>query len=246
MRHIAAVAALTWMLVGCGSGDEGPRPVETGEPFIQPQTCEELRCEASCIVDEGGGARCECPFGAFGLDCHPCPEGEQDWDGDGACTVDCLHAALDCGDGGYCDEFDGTASCVCAVGHEGAHCELCADGWQDQDGDGTCNETCAHAQLGCDRGTCDDTSGTPSCACDAGWTGPLCDTCEEGLQDLDLDGVCLPSCAAAGLECGHGECVDASGEARCACFAGWEGAACDRCREGLSDTDGDGFCTKDG
>lgn len=244
MKRALAIASLLW-LVGCGSDEPAAAPGETGEPFIQPDGCEALRCDLGCIQDETGAARCACDLGEFGDDCHPCPAGQQDWDDDGVCTIDCLTAALTCGSG-YCDDTLGTAQCVCPLGAEGEACERCSAGYQDHDGDGLCSPSCTLGEVVCDRGTCDDASGAAVCVCEADWAGVLCDVCAEGLQDHDFDGVCLPNCAAAALACENGECVDASGTARCACFAGWEGEACDQCRDGLSDSNGDGMCTAEG
>lgn len=244
MWRIAALAMLVGLAAGCGP-DGGRAPDEkTAEPFREAKSCAELRCPHACVPDDVG-MRCECEPGEFGIDCHRCPEGEQDYDGDGICHPDCASSGLDCGTG-VCDDFQDVARCICPLGAEGERCEHCTFGWQDHDGDGMCLVSCALAEIACRHGACDDTSGRALCVCEPDWTGDRCDACAEGLQDLDLDGVCLPDCATAALACGHGECVDASGQALCACFAGWEGDACDRCRDGLSDEDGDGVCTKAG
>jgi hypothetical protein len=243
MKRFLAVAALVWLVGGCDADDGGSSGEGSG---AESQECAGLRCTTACIVDFDGSARCACDEGEFGDDCHPCPEGEQDHDGDGTCSPNCFAAALDCGQG-YCDDIlTGAAQCVCPMGSEGASCERCTFGFQDFDGNGTCEPSCALAEIACAHGTCDDASGAAACVCEPDWSGDRCDTCAEGLQDHDLDGVCLPTCASASPDCGHGECLDASGAAVCACFAGWEGEACDRCREGLSDENGDGICTQDG
>ncbi|WP_373044204.1 hypothetical protein [Vulgatibacter sp.] len=241
MRWLAILVAALGIL-GCGGDEPGANEHDPLHgPTEQPVSCEELRCgELDCTTD-GELARCLCPPGSFGADCHPCEEGTQDWDDDGVCAPDCLTAALACGMG-WCDDISGTARCSCPEGNEGEACERCTIGYQDHDGDGLCTLSCALAEIECAHGACDDATGSTLCACEPDWAGERCDMCAQGLQDYDFDEVCLPDCRTAALECGRGECVDASGVARCACFAGWEGENCDRCKEGLQDEDGDGIC----
>ena len=96
----------------------------------------------------------------------------------------------------------------------------CTD--DDQTGIETCDEST------CLNGTCEG----GSCVCTPGHEGDDCSQCEEGYQDNDGDGVCLPSCDMAELgDCGgNGSCDDSSGEAIC------------DCEDGYQDDDGDGVC----
>jgi hypothetical protein len=125
-----------------------------------------------------------------------------------------------CSGHGACDDSGGAIECGCDTGYQGERCELCADGFQDNDLDGDCSPTCEHSGLLCRPGRhCDDSAGSVTCACDA------------GLQDNDGDGSCEPTCETAGIDCADaGICDDSSGLARCACF------------DGFQDHDGDGAC----
>ncbi|MDX9720149.1 MAG: clostripain-related cysteine peptidase, partial [Myxococcota bacterium] len=116
--------------------------------------------------------------------------------------------------------------------------------YQDNDGNGSCEPDCAHSNLDCGaRGRCDDGSGAAVCACDQGYAGLRCQSCAEGYQDNDLNGVCLPGCARVSLGCsGHGVCNDSSGDVLCACDPGYAGSLCNRCSDGFQDNDGDGVC----
>ena len=182
-------------------------------------------------------------------------------------VVSCTGAgAPSCGVHGACDAGGDKAVCVCQGGYAGAACDTCADGFQDQDGDGTCQPTCATAGLTCAvgtcsdvsgtatcdceasscgaHGTCDDASGSPVCTCSGGYTGATCDACAAGSQDHDADGTCAPSCDAASCG-GHGSCDDSSGAVVCTCDASHVGATCDACAAGLQDNDHDGSCEAD-
>ncbi len=195
--------------------------------------------------DSGGLAVCACDVGYFGATCETCADGFQDNDGNGTCFPDCATSGLDCGNHGTCDDSGGTAVCACDVGYVGAACEACAAGFQDNDGDGSCLPDCS-AQDCSGHGTCDDSGGTAVCACDVGYTGAACDTCAAGYQDNDGDGSCLPDCATSGLDCGiFGTCDDSGGTAFCACDVGYVGVTCDTCDAGYQDNDGDGSCLPD-
>ena len=194
--------------------------------------------------DDSGHARCTCITGHAGADCSQCADGYQDHDGDGACLPGCDLFGGNCGAHGHCDDSSGTAECVCDTGHSGDNCAICAEGYQDHDGDGACWPTCATAGLDCgDHGACDDSGGLAVCACDAGYAGELCSLCAGGYQDHDGDGLCALDCAHAGLGCsGHSHCDDSGGAALCVCDDGYTGADCDTCAGGYQDHDGNGTC----
>lgn len=50
-----------------------------------------------------------------------CPIREQDNDGDGVCSLDCLNFGCTYG---TCDDDSGTATCTCEASYEGDHCEV--------------------------------------------------------------------------------------------------------------------------
>lgn len=257
---------------GCPEGQQ-----DNAGPGLCLPTCETsgvvCRANATCS-DATGPAECFCDErfqdndgdGDCSLDCASSPpctanatcsddSGEatcacvpryQDHDGNGSCEPTCLLAALDCGHGA-CADASGTPTCACEPEYTGAGCELCASGFQDNDGDGVCVEDCATSGLGCGlNGACDDSAGEATCACDLGYAGAACDTCALGYQDDDGDGTCSADCATSGLDCGaHGACHTASGVAACACDALFTGATFDSCVPGYQDDDGDGVCEAD-
>jgi hypothetical protein len=77
-----------------------------------------------------------------GMNCENCADGYQDNDGDGACLPTCLTEGMTCSGHGTCDDGDGTAACSCQIEYKGADCDLCADGFQDDDTNGTCEPMC--------------------------------------------------------------------------------------------------------
>jgi hypothetical protein len=203
-----------------------------------------LVCPDGACVTTSGVAACACNPGYAGDLCDTCAAGYQDHDDNGTCEPDCATAALGCVHG-TCVDTSGTAGCVCDDGYEGVQCAQCEGGYQDNDDDGVCAPSCAVADLQCLYGTCTDVSGTAVCACAPEHQGVLCDACDVGLQDHDGDGDCAPTCATAGLDCGHGACTDASGSAVCACEPGYTGASCDTCAPGYQDNDHNGTCRPD-
>ena len=198
-------------------------------------------CSAS-----SGTALCVCYAGYTGAACDACALGFQDDDGDGTCNPKCLTTTLDCGDHGTCSSASGAVECVCDTGYVGALCNACDAGYQDNDGDGTCAQTCATSGIDCGaHGSCDDQGGLAECVCVTGYAGALCDECATGYQDNDGDGICAPICTTSALNCGpHGACEDSSGVAVCACDAGYVGTVCESCdtAAGYQDNDGDDVC----
>ncbi|MBN2495033.1 MAG: hypothetical protein JXR96_10615 [Deltaproteobacteria bacterium] len=196
--------------------------------------------------DASGAAECVCDEAYAGDGCGECAEGYQDRDGDGECLPGCAMGTLDCGEHGRCADSSGEVHCVCDAGYTGPECLECDTGFQDHDEDGTCLPDCELAALGCEPGgVCEDAGGEAVCICDPAYTGADCGTCAGGYQDRDADGLCLPDCDTAGIECGdHGSCSDASGMARCVCDEGYLGQDCSSCDEpgGWQDHDGDGEC----
>lgn len=234
----------------CNPGWTGPA-CDACEPGLQNNdgndtclpTCEtaHLSCGHGLCNDDSGTAACACDAGWAAPGCNTCESGLQDKNDDGTCLPTCATANLACAHG-VCSDDNGTAHCACDDGWSEALCDACADGFQNNDGDATCLPTCATANLSCGNGACSDDSGTAACACNPGWTGPGCDACENGLQDENGDGTCLPTCDAAALACVHGACSDDDGTAHCACDSGWSETLCDACAAGLQNNDGDATC----
>ncbi len=210
------------------------------------QTCESasLDCGSYGACSDGSGlATCVCGTGYTGTSCSDCIAGYQDNDSNGSCLLTCASTNLDCGSNGECSDASGNAICSCSTGYDGAACDVCASGYQDNDEDGVCNPDCTGTDLNCgNNGTCSDTTGAAMCICDTGYNGETCAACAPGYQDNDGDGVCSATCEIAGLNCGNGTCVDSSGAAMCSCSAGYEGADCTVCATGYQDNNQDGTC----
>jgi hypothetical protein len=122
---------------------------------------------------------------------------------EGSRGVDC--PADYCSGHGDCDSKSGEMVCDCYRAYAGARCGLCAADYQDNDGDGTCQPTCAKADLDCGEfGHCDDATGRPECRCDAGYQR--------------IGGLCVPERKHIGeacsdsLDCASGWCLKYIGD----------------------------------
>ena len=187
-------------------------------------TCELglLDCGAyGACQDEGGASECACLPGYSGELCRDCDAGYQDRDNNGSCLPSCESQPIEiCGDHGRCDDEAGHVVCACEPGYEGDSCERCARDFQDNDGDGVCEQGCALGASMCSsRSTCDDSSGRARCVCDEGYGGARCDACAPGYQDHDGDHVCQRSCDGFSSTCTMDEiCVDLGKPAVCTSY----------------------------
>jgi len=166
-------------------------------------------CLANCLTadldcgqhgqcnDSSGLAVCECDLGYAGDNCQNCAPGYQDNDNNTSCLQNCSLADLDCGAHGYCEDDSGLALCKCNQGYTGSSCQYCAGGYQDNDDNGSCLESCSLADLDCGQHSqCKDSSGSAVCDCDLGYAGDECQNCATGFH-LEGD-VCLPDSAWCG------------------------------------------------
>jgi hypothetical protein len=236
-----------WAGATCSECAPGHHPDGQGGCVLD-DSCQPNSCNGHGQCDDSSGqVVCDCDEAYSGDHCELCAAGYQDDDADGTCLPDCASAGLDCGDHGQCSTASGTAACVCDTGYTGQGCHLCDDGYQDEDGDGSCLPDCTSAGLDCgDHGQCSTASGTAACVCDTGYTGQGCHLCDSGYQDEDGDGSCLPDCDTVAPDCsGHGQCSDASGQVVCICDDGYTGDDCAACAAGYQDEDGDGSCLPD-
>ncbi len=228
--------------------DSGYQDNDADGTCTEDCTTADLECgdHGSCD-DSAGQAQCACEEAWGGDTCDVCADGYQDNDADGTCEIACGVGVLDCGEHGYCVDSSGHVECKCVTGHTGDDCSECADGYQDNDGDGACQPGCDLFGGSCGtHGHCDDSTGETMCVCDEGHIGDDCATCDDGYQDNNSDGYCLPTCETSSLNCGqHGDCSDSSGFATCDCQEGYAGDLCDLCSGGYQDNDGDGVCTVD-
>lgn len=149
-------------------------------------------CAPACGVDTCGGrgdcddtsgaAVCMCDAAYSGDDCTMCAFGFQDADGDGICTAGCGDDT--CSGFGTCSDTSGEIFCDCAEGHDGADCSVCRAGFEDVDGDGSCEPACGAMQCS-GNGTCDNSGGTIVCECLEGHEGDDCSVCADGFQDAE-------------------------------------------------------------
>lgn len=184
-----------FMGAGCNACNAGLQDND-GDGVCRPQ-CTATQCgtHGTCS-DATGTALCTCTGGYTGLTCATCAAGLQDNDTNGTCKPAC--AMNQCGANGTCSDSTGTAVCTCAMGYAGADCLACAAGLQDNDTNGSCLPSCQSATLTCTGGAiCTDVSGTATCSCPAGYTGPTCTQCAAGYQDDDGDGNCALPCSTS-------------------------------------------------
>ncbi len=148
---------------GCVRIDGTPSYIENGAP-----SC----FEGGCVYANPN------PCGYF-----TCAGGGAEGD---ACATACTDDTR-CIDNATC--VGGT--CQCRTGYAGVACQLCAEGYQDNNGDGTCVPGCPLTPCDAVGGACDDTSGTATCTCNEGWAGEACDTCDQpDYTDPDRTGLC--------------------------------------------------------
>ncbi|MCK5690657.1 SUMF1/EgtB/PvdO family nonheme iron enzyme, partial [Myxococcota bacterium] len=121
-------------------------------------------CDAEDFCD--GEGSCPEEFLGSGESCNDEDACTKDdiCDGEGADVSHCSGIVYGCDAHGECNEDDNI--CTCELGYAGPNCEECAENFQDNDGDGSCNHACIHPLLpACikDLGTCDDSSGVAFC-----------------------------------------------------------------------------------
>jgi hypothetical protein len=235
---------ISWILFAClsacggGVGDDQEKT---------PVTCGAVTCTDRQTCDESASPpRCKCLDGYTGIDCQACARGfVMD------VTGQCLPAPVDCrtnptvcgGSRGMCVSGQGVApdTCVCTAGYAGHACQSCADGYQDNDNNGTCLPSCKMVMLTCGPGqVCSDATGRALCACPDNRIGPNCDQCMTGW--VLRDNVCVQTCTAVAPTCGPRRyCDESQGMPACMCLSGYTGADCSTCAPGYT-ADGAGQC----
>ncbi len=186
-----------------------------------------------------GSAKCACNPHWTGEHCAACESGYQDNDGNGSCEPACTSST--CNGHGTCSDSSGSAKCACNSHWAAPNCAACESGYQDNDGNGSCEPACTSSTCN-SHGTCSDASGSVTCSCNSHWAAPNCAACESGYQDNDGNGTCLPDCNTFGGCSNHGTCSIVGGSAKCACNSHWAGEHCAACESGYQDNDGNGSC----
>ena len=222
-----------------------------GDNCLENDVCTDDMCgdNGQCVVVESGTAVCICDTGWTHAvpnnetsECEQCAQGYHHPDGDdSACVEDDECETFSCGVGTCTENDEGGIDCECpddTLLDPEFNCGKCLPAYHWVIGVGCVenDEDCDASDPCGDHGTCLYSEGEKSCDCDPMYSGANCDSCIDGYQDRDGNGVCAPNCVTAvanGLFCGdNGACDDASGVAICECDGQWAGAACDVCPAG--------------
>ena len=146
---------------------------DEGFELFNGQSCtaiEEPESSSSSSSSSGHGGSGGCNLDGIcsaedGEDTNTCP---ADCDvpptGNGSSSSSSGGSTLSCSD--PLKTLSDNGECVCITGHSGFNCDLCAEGYQDKDGNGLCRKSCASAGLSCGaNAACSDTFGQAECAC---------------------------------------------------------------------------------
>ncbi len=218
--------------------------MEDQQQCVEDDTCQANSCNAHGTCDDSlGYVYCSCDLGYTSANCENCATGYQDNDEDGVCSPNCANASVNCYNHGQCLDDSGQAVCECDTGYAGGDCRGCDSQYQDNDGDGTCEQSCALVQLYCSgHGQCSDVSGTALCVCYDGFGGDDCSECAAGYHPDAIGGCILDTTCQANSCSNHGTCDDSSGEIVCDCGVEYTGENCQVCASGYQDNNHDGTC----
>lgn len=132
-----------------------------------------------------------------------------------------------CSRHGLCTERNYVPSCECETGYLGVTCGTCAQGYH-REGFTECvaNEVCGPDSCS-GRGMCSVVEGVIRCACEAGYRGDRCDSCNPGYQSNTDGGPCVQAETCLATSCnGAGECDDSTGVIVCTCNSPGTGPLC--------------------
>ncbi|XP_026323053.1 laminin subunit alpha-1-like [Hyposmocoma kahamanoa] len=234
------------MHVGMGEGVPARRvrvsfrAAHAALPAQQYYTMRELTLATRCICHgharhcevTSEAARCECLHGTCGSHCQRCCNGSP-WSAQRGCDQlpdDGDNCA--CAERGACAYDDtGAILCVnCTENRAGPLCDKCLIGYYSPTPDGPCQPcNCDHEGS---NGSCtwDKKHRHVSCTCRPGYTGPLCDMCENPFGifpgcEVVTTPVC--KCDPRGITDPERICDD-----DCECKANVVGERCDACAAG--------------
>ncbi len=231
MRSLVCLSVGLLFLSCGGNKDEGP--------------CGTVMCALNQMCDRGSTPPvCRCLAEYAPPSCMSCARGYF-MPEPGICQpmpIDCRLNSRVCQPGGVCVTGSGGVpdQCMCSAAHTGHTCQTCAQGFQDNDKNGTCMPSCTSMATSClPPRTCSDTTGAAACTCPANTTGASCELCAAGFV-RGGDGMCVATCAPPSTACGPRRVCDTSQAiAMCVCQAGHTGPDCTTCLPGyMLDTTG--------
>ncbi|PKN47327.1 MAG: hypothetical protein CVU59_03220 [Deltaproteobacteria bacterium HGW-Deltaproteobacteria-17] len=179
----------------------------TGDPIAgctAVSLCEDVTCGANATCNPGNG-ECACDDGYIG-------------DPNTGCTLSTLCDEVTCGANATCNPNNGECACDDGyIGDPNTGCTLA----------GTCEANTCNG-----HGTCDDTGGAVTCACETGYTGEFCNTCDaaNGYEaDPENPGDCIQNPCVPDPCYGNGTCSVVDSLPVCDCNPGYAGGNCNRC-----------------
>jgi Notch-like protein len=186
-------------------------------PYTNPPECAQCAvgyvdqnadgiCVEDCDTLAAQGYTCSDPNSECQInnDIASCVCNENYYKKFGICTGNCEAS------GWTCNEADSQGECVDGGGTTYASCQ-CEWGYQDNDDNGTCTESCESDPCVGAHELCEDDTGTVACVCEDGYVD-LGSGCQEA--------TCDPN------PCENGTCDASSGVAVCTCDPGWQGYFC--------------------
>ena len=201
--------------------------------------CTTANTDSNSDVCNKVDGQCPCLAGYDGRICDACADTYYDSDSGAplsctacACTTENTDSNSD-----VCNKEDG--QCPCLVGYDGRICDICADTYYDSDSGAPLSCTacaCTTANTDGASDVCNKEDG--QCTCKTGYTGRICDACEDGYYDSDSgnDLVCTAcTCATENTEGGSNVCNKETGQ--CTCKTGYTGQNCDSCADEYYDSD---------
>ncbi|MCP4603977.1 MAG: hypothetical protein GY847_26225 [Proteobacteria bacterium] len=201
-------------------------------------------CTCDCIVGD------DCWAGDY---CDRCATGYHPAEDAGVCDMDTTCTESTCGDHGTgCIVVEEVPVCSCQTGWDPeTFCSTCADGYHTVGEDCVIDEVCDNEgeDHSCNNhGTCSTPEGVIVCACDDGYTGDKCDTCDTDYTDCGAglccddsthvchDNACCPPLTCADktdgdyVECGSAgddECGGTIDCGECGGFGECDAGTCD-------------------